>query len=248
MSVIETSRMSRIRTNAAALSAAQKPSRGTAAYSRYVNRPLGRRVAAVAAAFGVTPNQATAVSATLSFSGLLLLCLAEPGLGVGVGVSALLAAGYVMDSVDGQIARLTGTGSRSGEWLDHTVDCFKTCSFHLAVLISFFRFPPVESDWALLVPVGFQIVDMVTFFGLIMMPLLRQGVDASAPSADPPLENPLRTWAILPTDYGIFCWVFVLMGWPALYFAGYTALFAINAVVLAVVLRKWWRELKAMDR
>ncbi|KAA1423100.1 CDP-alcohol phosphatidyltransferase family protein [Mumia zhuanghuii] len=240
------SRTSRIRSNVAALSAAQKPSRGTAAYSRYVNRPLGRRVAAVAAAFGVTPNQATAVSATLSFSGLLLLCLADPSLGVGIAVSLLLAGGYVMDSVDGQIARLTGTGSRSGEWLDHTVDCFKTCSFHLAVLISFYRFPPVEPEWALLVPVGFQIVDMVTFFGLIMMPLLRQGTPA--PSDDLTPENPLRTWAILPTDYGIFCWVFVLMGWPTLYFAGYTALFAINALVLVVVLRKWWRELKAMDR
>lgn len=246
MSVTETSRASRIRANAAALAAAQKPSRGTAAYSRHVNRPLGRRVAAVAAAYGVTPNQATAVSATLSFSGLLLLCLAEPSLGVGVAVSVLLAAGYVMDSVDGQIARLTGTGSPSGEWLDHTVDCFKTCSFHLAVLISFYRFPPVEWEGALLVPVGFQIVDMVTFFGLIMMPLLRQG--AGAPVDDAATEHPLRTYAILPTDYGVFCWVFVLMGWPTLFFAGYTALFVVNAMVLVVVLRKWWRELNTMDR
>ena len=55
-------------------------------------------------------------------------------------MSVLLASGYVMDSVDGQLARLRGSGSLSGEYLDHTVDCVKTATLHLAVLISWYRF------------------------------------------------------------------------------------------------------------
>ena len=61
------------RANLAALRAAQKPPRGTAAYSRYVNRPLGRIVAAVLHTVGMKPNQATAISATLSAGAIVLL-------------------------------------------------------------------------------------------------------------------------------------------------------------------------------
>ena len=122
--------------NLDALRSAQKPSRGTAAYSRLVNRPAGRMVAALAHGMGVTPNQATAVSATLTGAGILLIALARPGWVTGVAIAVLLASGYVLDSVDGQLARLRGGGSKSGEWLDHTVDCVKTSSLHLVVLVS----------------------------------------------------------------------------------------------------------------
>lgn len=241
------SRSSGFRENLEALRSAQKPARGTAAYSRLVNRPLGRVVAAAGHSVGMTPNQATALSAVLSGTALVLLAMLEPGLLAAVAVPVMLAAGYVMDSVDGQLARLRGGGSRSGEWLDHTIDCFKTVSFHLAVLISFYRFPPLDSDWILLVPVAFEVVDVVTFFGLIMMPLLRPA-SALRPSQDQPPEHPLRKWVILPTDYGVFCWVFVLLAWPKLFLLAYTILMLVNAAVLVLALRKWWGELRTLDQ
>ena len=48
------------------LQAAQKSSKGAPAYSRFVNRPLGRRFAAAAYRLGATPNVVTAVSACFS--------------------------------------------------------------------------------------------------------------------------------------------------------------------------------------
>jgi len=237
--------------NLVALRSAQKPPRGTAAYSRLVNRPVARRVAAAAHVIGITPNVATGVSATLSALGLVLLAGFEPAPWLAIAVPVLLAAGYVMDSVDGQLARLSGTGSLSGEWLDHTVDCVKTSALHLAVLISFYRFPPVHDRAWLLVPVGFEIVDMLSFFGLVTLPLLRKlhgTAAATAATAPPAAEHPLRMWIILPTDYGVLCWIFVLLAWPALFLAGYTAMFAVNAAVLVLALGKWWRELRALDR
>jgi phosphatidylglycerophosphate synthase len=216
-----------------------------------VNRPVARRVAAAAQVVGMTPNVATAISATLSALGLVLLAGFEPAPWLAVAVPGLLAAGYVMDSVDGQLARLSGTGSLSGEWLDHTVDCVKTCALHLAVLMSLYRFPPVHDRIWLLVPVGFEIVDMLSFFGLVTLPLLRRlhgTATAAAATAPPTTENPLRMWVILPTDYGFLCWIFLLLAWPVLFLAGYTAMFAVNAAVLVLALGKWWRELRALDR
>jgi phosphatidylglycerophosphate synthase len=240
------------RASLAALTRAQKPSRDTAAYSRLVNRPLGRRVAAAAHQVGMTPNQATVVSATMSGTALLLLFLAEPSPLQAVAVAGLFAGGYVMDSVDGQLARLRGGGSLSGEWLDHIVDCFKTSLLHLAVLVSWYRWPPVDTDAVLLLPLAFEVVQVVTYFGLIIMPLLRAKGGARAPALQPsgspdPPEHPLRKWLILPTDYGVLCWVFVLGAWPVALVWGYGLLTAVNAAALAWGLRKWWRELSLLD-
>lgn len=229
----------------AALRAAQKPAAGTAAYSRLINRPAGRLVAAAGHSIGMTPNQATAISATLSGLGIGLLATMRPSLILAVAVPVLLALGYIMDSVDGQLARLRGGGSVSGEWLDHTIDCFKTSSLHLAVLICWFRFPVHESRLVLLIPLLFELVAVVTFFGLILVPTLRPA-GAKKPSVEG--ENPLRKWLLLPIDYGTLCWVFVLLAWPTGFLVGYSLLGMASAAALAAALAKWWKELKALDR
>lgn len=237
----------RYRANVEALGVAQKKARGTPAYSRLINRPAARRVAAAAHVVGLSPNAATLVSAGLSATALALLVAGEPSLPLGIVVSALLALGYVMDSVDGQLARLRGGGSAAGEWLDHTVDCVKTCAFHLAVLVSLFRFPPVESDAALVVPMAFLIIDVTCFFGFMLLPLLRRADGGPETSATSPPESPLRMWLLLPSDYGLFCWIFVLLAWPRVFLLAYTLLFAVNVVFLCLACAKWWRELRSFD-
>lgn len=235
------------RANLMALLAAQKPQRGTAAYSRFVNRPAGRLVAAAAHVVGMKPNVATMISAAMSGTALVLLVVAEPTALVGLAVAALLAGGYVMDSVDGQLARLAGSGTLSGEWLDHMVDCVKTCSLHLAILVSWYRFPPVEDRWILLVPIGYEIVQMAMYFGLMSMPALRKRGGAATPAVSAGAEHPLRTWLILPDDYGVLCWVFLLLAWPLAFVAAYSMLFLCGVAILVLALRKWWRELRALD-
>jgi phosphatidylglycerophosphate synthase len=235
------------RANLAALESAQKPPFGTPAYSRFVNRPLARRVAAAVHVFGMTPNQATAVSATLSAAGIALLALVHPAPVQAIAVAALLAGGYVMDSVDGQLARLRGGGSISGEWLDHLVDCFKTTMLHLAVVVSWYRFPPFEDRLVLLVPMAFLVVASATYFGVILMPYLRQHAGAAVRRPDVAREHPLRKWLTLPVDHGFLCWAFVLLAWPAVFAGLYGALTLLSAALLVVALRTWWRELSAAD-
>lgn len=235
------------RDNLELLLSAQKPSAGTPAYGRYVNRPTGRRVAALLHLWSVTPNQATFVSASMSYTAILLLALIEPTALTAVLIAVLLAAGYVMDSVDGQLARLRQESSLSGEWLDHTVDTVKTSSLHLAVLVSWYRFPPADHEWILLVPLLYEVVQMTTYFGLMIMPTLRRAAGTAA-AAPPAPEHPLRTWLILPTDYGALCWAFLLLAWPAAFLGVYTAFAVASTAMLALALRKWWRELRDLDR
>lgn len=122
------------------LRGAQKSSKGVSLYSRYVNRPAGRLLAAGAYRAGLTPNQVTMISALFTFSSIVAVALVEPSWWLGVAVYAGLVVGFAFDSADGQLARLTGRGGPDGEWLDHVVDCAKMILVHSAVLISFDRF------------------------------------------------------------------------------------------------------------
>lgn len=230
---------SRYRAALGRLQAAQKPSAGTPAYSRFVNRPLGRRLAALTYVWGWTPNGVTALSALSSVAGIVLIAAVPPALWQGVLVSALLLLGYALDSADGQLARLRGGGSVQGEWLDHTVDAAKLGVLHLAILIAAFRFFDVPTLW-LLVPAAYLIVDNVMFFSMILKDLLARR-DGSAPQPSMASTSRLRAILIIPTDYGLFCLVFLLLGVPIAFFSVYTFLFACNAVILVLVLVKWYR-------
>lgn len=204
-------------------------------------------MAAAVHVLGMTPNTATAISAAMSGSALAVLAIAEPTWPMGLLVASLLAAGYVMDSVDGQLARLTGNGTLSGEWLDHTIDSFKTSALHLVVLISWYRFPPYEDPRILLIPIAFQVIQMVEYFGIMSMPELRKrGGDTDRARAQVP-EHWMRKWLLLPNDYGVICWSFALMGWPTLFFLTYTLFFVANTGAICLALRKWWRELRRLD-
>jgi phosphatidylglycerophosphate synthase len=133
------------------LGAAQKgAARSAPAYSRFVNRKLGRLLAAWAYGRGLTPNAVTGLSALATFTGIALLALLPPSWGLGIAVAVLLVLGYALDSADGQVARLTGTGSPAGEWLDHVVDATKISTMPLALAVGFFRYDVVADPpwWA----------------------------------------------------------------------------------------------------
>ena len=118
---------------------AQKSAKGAPPYSLFVNRPLGRVLAAAAYQMGLTPNQVTYISAAMHLRRPLVLALAPATWPVGLLVTVMLVLGYALDSADGQLARLRGGGSLLGEWLDHMIDSVKVAALHLAVLVSLYR-------------------------------------------------------------------------------------------------------------
>ena len=225
------------------LGAAQKGSAGAPLYSIVVNRPLGRFFAAAAHQLGMTPNQVTIVSAVFTYSAIVVIAVAPPSWPMGVIVTLLLAVGYALDASDGQLARLRGGGSLFGEWLDHVIDSGKIASLHLAVAIMVLRYFPVPDAWAL-VPIGFSAFYTVHFFGFLLTDLL--GRVHGAPKRTDSFSV-IRAAIKLPTDYGLLCLIFVLLGAPVVFLVIYSAMALANAVYTLLVMGKWARQLKELD-
>jgi phosphatidylglycerophosphate synthase len=238
----------RYRNAIVSLGASQKTSKGAPAYSRYINRPLGRRFAALAFISGRTPNQVTAVSAAFTMSAIALIAIARPTLATSALIAVLLVIGYALDAADGQLARLRGGGSASGEWLDHTVDAIKISVLHLAVLVSWYRFDDV-GDQLLLVPLGFQAVATVQFFSIILMDQIRRARRGNVGSimTGERSSSPLYSLLVLPTDYGLLCVALGLMFWQEGFVWMYTAFFAANAAFMALALPRWYREVGTLS-
>lgn len=231
----------------ARLQGAQKDAaRGAPAYSRFVNRRLGRYLAAWAHGRGLTPNQVTAVSAFFTFTGIALLAVLQPTWWLGLVVGGCFILGYAFDSADGQVARLTGTGSPAGEWLDHVVDATKIAMQPLALAVGVFRFD-VLPTWWLLVPLVNAVTGSVLFFSMILTEQIRRahGRTSRAPvGGRAPWIRPLLA---LPTDYGILCLSFLFLGATSIFATVYTALTLATTIFLLIALRKWFREMQTFQ-
>lgn len=234
----------RYRDNLEELKSRQKPSRGAPAYSLYVNRPLGRSLAAGFALTPATPNVVSLVSFALSGAGLAAIAFGPRTPAMGVVVTAMLALGYAVDSADGQLARLRGGGSTVGEWLDHTLDSIKLSCLHSAVLVSVLRTPAGAPTWSKWVAIVFAVVAVVSFFGMVLTDLLRRNGHVAPPERS-------GSWLFhvigLPTDYGIQCLWFLTWGWSTLFFGGYAVLAAAGLAHFLVASFDRYRSLSALE-
>ena len=243
--VSDNSAIARYRADVAALAAHQKSSRGAPPYSLLINRPLGRRIAALAHLAKMTPNQVSIVSSAFTMSALAIFAVVSPSWPVALVVTALLVLGYAIDSADGQLARLTTGGTLAGEWLDHTLDMLKLGSFHAAVLISAYRFDPGHGVWHMGVAIAFGVIATTLFFILILTDQLRRTSGVSAP------PRPKSWWFMLlalPTDYGIQCLWMVMRPSSELFFVGYALLAVANLGYLIIGAVSRFRQLTAADR
>jgi phosphatidylglycerophosphate synthase len=239
----------------ARLATAQKSNRGAAAYSRWVNRPLGRQLAAAAYLRGLSPNQVSLLGATFTMAGIAVVACVRPSWPVAVLVVAALVLGYALDSADGQVARLRGTGSPAGEWLDHVLDAVKIATFHLAIAISWYRFERPGHAWTLLIPLGFAAVHSVFFFALVLSDMLRridrlQHGGTSETTSRVNTDERAGVWrslVVLPNDYGLFCLIMILLPSHTAFAVVYGALALVNGGLLLVGCLRWFREMSRLQ-
>lgn len=233
-----------------ALVAVQKSNRNAQAYSRWVNRPFGRVLAATAYKLGLSPNAISLISACFTFPAILLIAVLEPSWWAGILIAALLVLGYALDSADGQVARLRGGGSLSGEWLDHVLDSIKVVSFHLAIVISWFVHLGEWPLWTTLVPLGFALQASVFFFGIIITDLLLRGAGAKKQvlAVDEGRQKVGTSLLGIPADYGVLCLAMALWGWFDGWRWIYAALAVVNVALLAIQLGRWYLRVAAVAR
>ena len=228
----------------AALVAAQKSSRNAPAYSRWINRPIGRVFAATAYKASLSPNAISAIGSVFTFSGIALIALWTPSLVAGLVIAALLVVGYALDSSDGQVARLQGGGSLAGEWLDHVLDAFKVTGFHLAVAVMWLRNPEGWPGWTIAVPLVFTLQASTWFFAITLTDqLLRNsGADVRSRKVDEPAQPVWTSLLGIPADYGFLSLTLLLFGWQDGWRWVYIALAVVNVAMLAARLPVWYRR------
>ena len=228
-----------------ALSAAQKSNAGAPLYSRVINRPAGRVLAAVAHRVGMTPDQVTLLSACCTYLAVVLIAVWAPSVVAAVLTSLLLMVGYALDSADGQLARLRHGGSRAGEWLDHVADVIKLSTIHAAIAISLFRFSldDLAGPAVLLVPLAFGAVQNIHFFSYILTYQLRYHGGTPLASGE---GRPGLTKAVLsaPTDYGLMCFVLMLRSAPVVFMWLYGLMLVGYTLYVALALPRWYLELR----
>jgi phosphatidylglycerophosphate synthase len=195
----------------------------------------------------LTPNAVTGISAACTYSGIGLLALLRPTWTAGLVVAGLLVVGYAFDSADGQLARLRGGGSAAGEWLDHMVDAGKIASLHLGLLVGLDR-SGTRGAW-LLLPLAFSVVSVVLFFAMLLNDALRVQHGA-APRSRPAATRPgtVRSLLAAPTDYGVLCLVFLLLGDRQVFLAVYGVLLLATGGYLALASVRWFREMNGLGR
>lgn len=253
------------------LKQAQKTRKGVPLYLLYVNRPAGRAVAAALRNTTVTPNHVTFAGAVLTYGSLLWLAVGASASLSSALVGVLLALGYILDSADGQLARLQGASSAFGEWLDHALDNGRITVMHIAAFCFLAR--TTDYDHILLAAACglFLLASSCIFFGGALLDQLRRNARAAAaapggrpgpsPSPSPRPGVPdkaatagphvsrrllLRSALTLPVDYGMTCLAFLLLPWPRVFLVAYLVLAAAHVLMCAAFLPKWRSELLAL--
>ncbi len=227
----------------ARLRGAQKAAKGVSLYSRFVNRPAGRVLAATSYAARLTPNQVTLVSAAFSFAAVAAIALTPP---------SWAARGAHMGGAGRRVRlrlrrRAAGPAARrrqpAGEWLDHVVDCAKTTGLHIAVLVAFHRHPEFfgvgGSELWLLLPLGFLTAAIVTFFGGLLTEQLKPRRHRAAPR---PRRRRCARWRCCPSTTGSSARCSSCSA-AASCSCEYGLLGAAAALYLPLFLAKWFREL-----
>jgi phosphatidylglycerophosphate synthase len=116
-------------------------------WNRFVARPLAAVLLVPLARTRVTPNQVTLATLLVFVAGaaMLAVCPARGALVISV---VILELSYVLDCVDGQLARWKGTSSPVGAHLDFLMDEIKAFLLVAAVAIRLWR-GTLDERWLL---------------------------------------------------------------------------------------------------
>jgi len=105
----------------------RKPIENDGVVAYFLGRPVSRLISRLIIATPVTPNQVTIASGLTALAGAFAL---TQHLILG---AALYWFSFVLDCVDGELARLKYQGSRTGQWLDTIADDTATVAFSIGL-------------------------------------------------------------------------------------------------------------------
>lgn len=197
--------------------AASKKKKGPL-YTRHVNRNVAIPLTYVFWRLGAHPNTVSVLSFAVTHTALALLIVLDASWPVVISAWLLLALGYVMDSCDGQLARLSGKTSRLGEWLDHSLDMVKILNFNMMLSFVMISHAAVQ-DAPLWLPFLAAFLNLLSqpshFFVINMKEQLLSTDDSAARRATQFGEDGRTKWAMRfvlnGADYGLYILIVLLI-------------------------------------
>jgi phosphatidylglycerophosphate synthase len=158
---------------------------------KYWAFPLARRLAKRLCPTSVRPNALTLAAATLMLSAAALVALVPDSVLNRVAYASFLALALVLDTADGRLARLQGTSSALGRWLDQVLDELADMALHGAIAWAAY----LRDRQALWLVVGIIYASGKYLFviqSLLGDELERSNPIGTAPAASPVLEPVFR--------------------------------------------------------
>lgn len=184
----------------------QKKGAGTPAYTRFINRWLGKILTSVLACFNISPNVISITSSIITIITFFLFFMVTSFWQSFILVILLYFA-YALDSADGQLARLLNKQSKSGEWLDHTLDAIKIpLSQGTAIfLIVAHKFPEKSVLFFYLIILSLACANFLS--GILKSKLFPNYSSTSVQISEK--HNIIRSFITLPLDYGVFISLYI---------------------------------------
>jgi phosphatidylglycerophosphate synthase len=192
---------------------------------------LARRLVATR----VRPNHLTLAAFSLFVIAAGIIGLGRGAIGLRLAAATALALALVLDTADGHLARLQGTASAFGRWLDGWLDEVGEMALHAAIAWSAY----VQSG-----AVGWLVVGMLYAMGKYVfvagsVPVAGQepGEAAATPTAPHPSSRPVADLVRLAghADIRWHLWiVLAAVGWLPAALGVYAVYFPLRAVISAV--------------
>jgi phosphatidylglycerophosphate synthase len=95
--------------------------------------PIARRVALALQALPVRPNHLTVAACGLMLAAAACIALGANTLALNLTTALALALALILDTADGRLARLQGTATPAGRWLDAVLDELSDMALHAAI-------------------------------------------------------------------------------------------------------------------
>ncbi len=178
-------------------------------YTVNVNRKLARHL--TVRVKKATPNQVTFWGFIVLLAAIALILLMSGTIWVLPGYF-LLALNYVLDSVDGQLARLKNMSSPLGEWLDHSLDGLRMILLHLAYMWVMYQHLPDNLTNIGFLAFALNLAFMTSnyFFSILKIKILNQKTgDYLRQSAG--IKGAMLKFMTAPADYGFYIMISLLL-------------------------------------
>lgn len=203
------------------IAASKKPSGSI--YTRYVNRNAAIPLTYLFWRLDLHPNTISLISSVVTHTGLVILLALKASVPVVVSAYLLLVLGYMLDSCDGQLARVSGKTSKRGELLDHSLDMVKLLTFNMTLgyLLLMDAIAGTLAFNMVLTAIGLNLLCQPAHFFVISL----KDAILGSPQQMNAVQRVRGVGALLrnAADYGLFMMMILLLPWAQMFLYVYLA-------------------------